>query len=357
MIVCCAGRGMTLIGTGCLAASTPRIFGRRFGASSFARNPWPTSSRPADFCRAWKCSITMPMARRNSSSRRRNIRRLLKPSDGATLAAFDFRPASATLINSIMRRREAYHARLREAAASAPSQGGAVSIHDQVHVKEPNLERFLRYDRFARHSFRLLLFEPWRTPADYEALQLNEVARIAAGAFQVRNSSANHANLVFERELAEFAANPAEPPVLKVTKHFLFGPAPQGCEVSCEVTLSLTAPLGRALLFGLESVINFLAPADADRFFVTPAGPQNLRFSGMLPAPHLQIEDGWQRVRVNLHAPHAESFWVAPIETVSESEGGFERVYQGSQILAVWRPNFTVQTSFSARLLWRVESL
>ena len=127
--------------------------------------------------------------------------------------------------------------------------------------------------------------------------------------------------------------------------------------MSCEVALSLTAPLARPLVFGLESVINFLAPTEPNRFFVTSSGPQNLRFSGTLPGPQLLIEDGWQRLRVNLHAPNAENFWVAPIETVSESEGGFERVYQGSQILAVWRPNFTVQTSFSARLLWRVESL
>ncbi len=282
---------------------------------------------------------------------------LLKPSDGATLAAFDFRPASATLINSVMRRREAYHTRLREAASAASSQGGAVSIHDQVRVKEPNLERFLRYDRFARHSFRLLFFDPWRTPSDYEALQLNELAGIAAGAFQVRNSSANYAVLVLEQDLPEFAANPANPPRLKITKHFLFGPAPQGCEVSCDLTLSLAEPLSRPLLFGLESVINFLAPTEPDRFFITPSGPRNLRFSGTLPGPQLLIEDGWQGVRVNLHAPNAENFWVAPIETVSESEGGFERVYQGSQILAVWRPNFTVQTSFSVRLLWRVESL
>jgi len=282
---------------------------------------------------------------------------LLKPSDGATLAAFDFRPASATLINSMMRRRESYHTRLREAASAASAQGGAVSIHDQVRVKEPNLERFLRYDRFARHSFRLLLFDPWRTPEVYETLQLNELASIAAGAFQVRNSSANSAVLVLEQDLPEFAANPANPPRLKVTKHLLFGPAPQGCEVSCDLTLSLTAPLSRPLLFGLESVINFLAPTEPNRFFVTPSGPQNLRFSGTLPGPQLLIEDGWQRVRVNLHAPNIENFWVAPIETVSESEGGFERVYQGSQILAVWRPNFTVQTSFSARLLWRIESL
>jgi alpha-amylase len=69
------------------------------------------------------------------------------------------------------------------------------------------------------------------------------------------------------------------------------------------------------------------------------------------------MEDGWQGIRVTLHAPNAEAFWVAPIETVSESEGGFERVYQGSQILALWRPELMEHTSFSTRLLWGVESL
>ncbi|MGA9593576.1 MAG: alpha-amylase/4-alpha-glucanotransferase domain-containing protein, partial [Candidatus Acidiferrales bacterium] len=39
---------------------------------------------------------------------------------------------------------------------------------------------------------------------------------------------------------------------------------------------------------------------------------------------------------VTLAAPDAKEFWLAPIETVSESEDGFERIYQGSQILAVW---------------------
>jgi alpha-amylase len=68
------------------------------------------------------------------------------------------------------------------------------------------------------------------------------------------------------------------------------------------------------------------------------------------------MEDGWQRVRVALHAPLAEEFWVAPIETVSESEEGFERVYQGSQILATWRPSFTTQKPWSARLVWRIEA-
>jgi hypothetical protein len=52
-----------------------------------------------------------------------------------------------------------------------------------------------------------------------------------------------------------------------------------------------------------------------------------------------------------------QEFWIAPIETVSESEGGFERVYQGSQILALWRPAMEKMGSVSARLLWRIEEI
>jgi 4-alpha-glucanotransferase len=283
---------------------------------------------------------------------------LLKPSDGATLSAFDFRPTASTLINSMQRRPEAYHSRLREAAASTPAPGVAVSIHDQVRVKEPNLERFLQYDRFPRHAFRLFFFEPSRTFGDYEKLQMKELAGPAAGDFEIRHSSANYAVLVLDQTLPpEFGADPANPPRLVITKHFLFGPAPQGCEVSCDVSFTLSSPLAVPLRFGVESVINLLAPIEADRFFETPSGHQNLRFSGALPAPILRVEDGWQRLRITLHAPGCEEFWVAPIETVSESEGGFERVYQGSQIFALWRPDLMKKTSFSARLMWRVESL
>jgi hypothetical protein len=46
--------------------------------------------------------------------------------------------------------------------------------------------------------------------------------------------------------------------------------------------------------------------------------------------------DEWQNVAATIEAPYAKEIWFAPIETISESEEGFERVYQGSQILAVW---------------------
>jgi alpha-amylase len=280
---------------------------------------------------------------------------LLKPGDGATIAALDFRSAAATVVNSILRRPEAYHTRLREAAGKSAT-AAVSSIHEQTRVKEPGLERFLRYDRWPRHAFRILIFDPSRTHADYETLELREDAGFAGGSFTVKNSSPHDAELFRADSLALDRKTEGATPRLLLVKQFSFGPAPHGCEVACEITVKLKELLAKPVTIGIESVVNLLAPAEPDRFFETPAGRKNLRFSGSLPASVLRMEDGWQRIRVALHAPAAEEFWIAPIETVSESEEGFERVYQGSQILAVWRPPLTTQKTWSARLRWRLES-
>jgi 4-alpha-glucanotransferase len=280
---------------------------------------------------------------------------LLKPNDGATLAALDFRPAAATLVNSILRRPEAYHTRLREAPGKSAAAAVA-SIHEQTRVKEPGLERFLRYDRWPRHAFRILIFDPARTQADYEGLELHEDPSFAGGSFTVKKSSSHEAELFRADSLTLNRKADGAAPKLLLVKQFSFGPASNGCEVSCEISLKLKEPLEKPVAVGIESIINLLAPTEPDRFFETPTGRKNLRFSGGLPASVLRMEDGWQRIRAAVHAPAAEEFWIAPIETVSESEEGFERVYQGSQILAVWRPSLTTQKTWSARLLWRLES-
>ena len=53
------------------------------------------------------------------------------------------------------------------------------------------------------------------------------------------------------------------------------------------------------------------------------------------------------------HEPVA-TFWRFPIETVSQSEGGFEKTYQGSSITAVWplllKTGATIGYSVSARV-------
>jgi len=49
------------------------------------------------------------------------------------------------------------------------------------------------------------------------------------------------------------------------------------------------------------------------------------------------LVDEWAAVEAGLRwSPAAELAW-GPVETVSLSEGGFERIYQGTALLLVWR--------------------
>ena len=76
-----------------------------------------------------------------------------------------------------------------------------------------------------------------------------------------------------------------------------------------------------------------------------------------MPASELRVVDEWQRLAVTLAAAQAREFWVTPIETVSESEEGYERIYQGSQILAIWPVELQPGAEWNGRLDLQVAAL
>lgn len=277
----------------------------------------------------------------------RQFAALLKPSDGGTLAVLDFLKNDVALINSLQRRPEAYHARLREASRCA--SGGVASIHEQTRVKEEGLERRLRYDRWPRHAFRLLLFAPGKTYGDYEALRLEENAAFAAGGYRVVAASGGEVELICEAPL-DAPTMAGWGGYLRVAKTFSFADSPLGFKVSCALTLAHRGSEPRKVKVGLEIVLNLLAPNEPDRYFETADGARHrLSWGAAVPASQLRAVDEWQNVAAVVEAPGASQFWVAPIETVSESEEGFERVYQGSQILAVWPVELVPEAGWSAQ--------
>ncbi|HYL46455.1 MAG TPA: alpha-amylase/4-alpha-glucanotransferase domain-containing protein [Candidatus Limnocylindrales bacterium] len=269
---------------------------------------------------------------------------LVQPEDGATIPALDCRTSGTALINSLARRRESYHDRLKNAPPKITP--GVKSIHDQVRVKEEGLERWLNYDRWPRHAFRVLLFGPEKNYQDYAAVRLDENAAVAAGRYRVVDSSKTHVAMASE----ESADWPAE-------KSIEFAQSPAGFSVACETTIRRTAPGSASVLIGIEAIVNFLAPSAPDRYFESAGQRFPLRWAAAVPASGLRVVDEWQRVAVTLAAPGARDFWIAPIETVSESEDGFERIYQGSQILAVWPVELAPGGEWEGRLEMRVEGL
>jgi 4-alpha-glucanotransferase len=269
---------------------------------------------------------------------------LISPDDGGTIAALDFRPPNVTLINSLQRRLETYHAKLR--TLSGHRGEGAQSIHEQTRAKEANLERWLNYDRWPRHSFRLMLFNPQKTHGDYAAVRLEEDAALAGGRYRVVKSSSVSVVLASDCGTDWLAE-----------KNISFASTPAGFDVSCDVALRRNTAQAASVNIAIEVIVNFLAPAEPDRFFEFDSQRYPLRWAGVAPPAGLRVVDEWQRAAVAIEASAPKQLWIAPIETVSESEDGFERIYQGSQIAAVWPVDLAPGAEWKGRLVLRASRL
>ena len=266
---------------------------------------------------------------------------VISPADGGTVESIDFRPRGVALINSMMRRPEAYHTRLAQASAAS---GRVESIHDQVRAKEPGLEKKLKYDRWPRHAFRTLLFPPQRSQEDYENLRLGENAELAGGVYSVKDATAAKLTL-------ESATTDRE---WKAEKSFSFSATPDGFSIVCDLALRYAGKMPVKMDVGVETVLNLLASDKPDRYIAVANQRHPLQWSGVAPAQELWFVDLWQKVEVQLLAEGASAFWLAPIETISDSEEGFERVFQGTQALAVWPVEFQPGALWTGRLIFTV---
>ncbi len=269
---------------------------------------------------------------------------LLDPGDGGTLSCLEFRTPNVTLINSLTRRQEAYHAAIR----NLPAKGarGVQSIHDQTRTKEEGLDRWLNYDRWPRHAFRLLLFGRNKAQSDCSTVRLEEDSALAAGSYRVAELGPAQVTLASE-------GNPDWP----AEKKFSFAATPKGFDVTCEISLARKAPGAASVYVGIEVILNFLAPSAPDRYFESVGQRYPLRWSAAASGSELRVVDEWQRVAAALNAPDAQNFWISPIETVSESEGGYERIYQGSQIIAVWPVELAPGAEWKGKLTLSITQL
>ena len=255
---------------------------------------------------------------------------LIQPSDGATVAAIRSKTVSANLVNSLRRRPEDYHAKVR---AGVESGGVFESIHERVANKEEGLDRLLLYDRYDRHSFRAYFFSETKTAEDFLTLRLEESAEWAAGRYKPGEPKEDGGLFTRTGPLDEVRGGLE----LSVQKEFTVLPASDGDRLRCALKIDCMQGGGRFRL-GVEMILNLLAGHAPDRYYLADDWKESLDWSGerILAGP-LALQDKWLKLDLELAAsPAPDRWWFSPIFTVSQSEEGFEKVYQGSAILPVW---------------------
>ena len=98
-------------------------------------------------------------------------------------------------------------------------------------------------------------------------------------------------------------------------------------------------PAGVGLHFAVEINLAAMAGHAPDRYFADQSGTKLGLLDALLDVPHvrgLSVCDQWLDLAVGLTWSNPAGLWCFPIETVSQSDGGVERVYQSSAIIPHW---------------------
>lgn len=225
-------------------------------------------------------------------------------SRGAALWAFDDRRTLWNYGDTLARRPEFYHRRLREAELGG---GEGRTIHDAIRLKEPGLARLVEhYDAHGRESF----LERWH-PADGAAAHAWALDRFLMGD---------------EPDGVAFAIGEGAGPSLEKR----YRVAPDG---ALEVELALQSAGPRHGRLEVQLNLGLHVPHADDRY-VTVNGrradpPHFAAVVAHADVRAARFVDAWADRALAIAVDRPATLARAPIETVSLSEAGAERVFQG----------------------------
>lgn len=278
------------------------------------------------------------------------------PTRGGCISEISFKPCAFHLTNFIDRVHEAYHQKL--SGIDAQGSKAAKSIHDIVKTKEKGLEKKLVYDWY-RHGCLIEHF----LDSSASSQQLAKMSFLEYGDFFQSHMSpsvvatSQEAHITFDH-VGSVHYNEESVPVRLVKKLTL-----RSDDAVIRIQYYITN-LSEAIVqsrFASEWTFGLLAGDAHDRYYAsndTTISKNKLSSIGDIDeVQHLALIDEWGGFRIDINTAEVCTFFRAPIETIASSEDGFERVYQGSIVMAAWNFDLAPQETKSLSLTVRVESL
>jgi hypothetical protein len=246
----------------------------------------------------------------------------LNPEVGGTLTELAHIERGLDLADVLTRRREAYHDQL-EHVSDNPESGPTVvrTIHA---AKEAGLQTLLAYDELRRASLLDGLF-PLGDPLDPVAPW--DAARLVLGRHRFQSEIARRSDGL----VVTLSAMPSELGLAGVVKRVLI----DGDRVEARYRIE-PVPAALPARWAVQWNLALTGGDGPERYLALPDRPP-LRSRGRREGlSHLVLIDEWAGVEARLEwDPPAEVAW-GPVETISVSEGGFERIYQGTAFLLTW---------------------
>jgi alpha-amylase len=258
---------------------------------------------------------------------------VLRPDRGGHLIAWDAKDFNFCLTNTLGRRPETYHRRLGEKQAEPikDEADGIASVHDLTRSKEVDLAGRLVYDRYPRHSLVDHFLSPTVTPFDFAYGKFRQRGDFVSGDYdrQIQEKGDQIVVTLTRRGLAVSGEAAAE---TEVVKKITVGRGP-GWEVDYQVRgpagVNLAIELNLTLLSG-EGPDRYLAVGEGDARLMPLHDPDTAQ-----RVSHFRLVNHAEHFAVTATVRPAVGLWLIPIETVSMSESGFERIHQGVALVLI----------------------
>lgn len=259
---------------------------------------------------------------------------IVSPEDGGTLISIDFLEKSLNLTDVLTRIQEPYHLKLSE---TSKESGGTKTIHEQFKTKEAGLENLLVYDRHNKASFRTYLFKNF---------EIQSLKTLSAEAHPVTEKGYEWSyKSISDCSKLSLIQKDASYQCIKEL-HLKKNSILSSLEVDIENDYRY---------LGVEWNFNLFAP-DADNRYILIDGAHNkpLNFSGIFSDfTKLSMIDEWYGIEINFDTQNFKYLVIEPIYTISLSESGVEKTFQGTSILLLGtiengkfagKTNITIQT-------------
>jgi hypothetical protein len=264
-----------------------------------------------------------------------------KPGKGGMLLDLALNNHNFCATDTLTRRREGYHLKLDKAITNA-SEKSTASIHDVVLAKEEGLKDFLNEDWYLKRCF-----------IDHFMTDDVDFDRFLAGKYGEEGDFVLEPYAVeLDRPAGKISLTrkghlwrPLNVASVTVEKQFTF--APNSDQIEIRYLLSTRSEETVRATFAIENNFSFQAGHAEDRTILIDKF-QNVNSYLDSTGRHEQkrswaMTDQYRSLAIGLDSDQECEMWHAPIFTVSLSEAGFEKVYQGTTFMNIYRLQISEQ--------------
>ena len=247
----------------------------------------------------------------------------ISPDRGGAIYEMDYRPASINLVNTLMRRIEPYHRKIKDISGveGKRDKDGILSIHDIVGAKEDRLHKYIEYDTYRRLSLLDHFLEKDTDLIGFSKCNYKESGGFLEGAYDYKvNRTSARRNEALSIELSREGFINSTRVRLSKTLNVV----PESSRIRMNYSITNIGGEKLALHFGVEINLSIY-----DSAFAARGSKEKFK--------RVELNDEWHHLKIVYDFSKETGLWHFPIETVSGSEAGLEKTYQELTLLFHWK--------------------